>query len=557
MTLTEYRASLLRYLEDEKAFILEDIERDEQLSDEEKILKGLLLKDCRVIKKNGTTYEMTVSVNNSKLRPGDIISLSSLDTEKHITATIIENGFKTILISTSKALKEDIIYDIHVKQTVMLDVLINLIKRIDEGLPGAALLKILSGSVEPNKEGLGKLRHAEGNLPKNLNEKQHEACIRAFSRPNIYCVQGPPGTGKTDVLATIANAFSKEGKTVLIISNTHQAVNNALLKIKRSSASSYVVKLGNKLKSQSVEDVINIFESFNSYLSERKSRKHKLSEPGDIIGMTLQSAFFNMGIRLSGLNPSIVLVDEAGQMPLVEAAAIGTFGTGSIVFIGDDRQMPPIFHEKLQDDELSTSIFSFIARKFPAFRTTLNVTYRMNKEITQLVSSRFYEPYGIILEASEFSRNRKLSLEVKCDDLRIVNLLSSEESLLQIDVTTDDNCEDMNIEEARFIASLVNHAIQSGMDIRDMAIITPYRRQVRAIINCCSESLEKLPLIDTVERLQGEDVDLIIMSMCVSRREYFDSNKYFLLNPNRLNVMYSRAKKKVIVIAPKIFNSLI
>ena len=61
----------------------------------------------------------------------------------------------------------------------------------------------------------------------------------------------------------------------------------------------------------------------------------------------------------------------------------------------------------------------------------------------------------------------------------------------------------------------------------------------------------QLPLIDTVERLQGQDVELIIMSMCTTDRQYFEQNKDFLLNPNRLNVMISRAKSKVVIISSK------
>ena len=91
--------------------------------------------------------------------------------------------------------------------------------------------------------------------------------------------------------------------------------------------------------------------------------------------------------------------------------------------------------------------------------------------------------------------------------------------------------------------------------MKDVAVITPYRRQVRniraSIADCMGEDFE-MPLIDTVERLQGQDVDLIIISFCVSDPVFFNRNKDFLLNPNRMNVMLSRAKKKVVLIGSKI-----
>jgi len=58
-----------------------------------------------------------------------------------------------------------------------------------------------------------------------------------------------------------------------------------------------------------------------------------------------------------------------------------------------------------------------------------------------------------------------------------------------------------------------------------------------------------LPIIDTVERVQGLTVDLVIVSMCVSDVSYANSIAPFLLSPNRLNVALSRARTKAILVA--------
>jgi len=62
------------------------------------------------------------------------------------------------------------------------------------------------------------------------------------------------------------------------------------------------------------------------------------------------------------------------------------------------------------------------------------------------------------------------------------------------------------------------------------------------------------PIIDTVERLQGQDVDVIILSFSISDDAYYATQRSFLLNPNRLNVMISRAKQKVVIIKSDIVN---
>ena len=108
--------------------------------------------------------------------------------------------------------------------------------------------------------------------------------------------------------------------------------------------------------------------------------------------------------------------------------------------------------------------------------------------------------------------------------------------------------------KALFIAKLAKEAINNGFKINQFAIITPYRRQVKAIreavINAIGVTCNShLPLIDTVERLQGQDVDMIVLSTSITDPTYFSSQRDFILNLNRLNVMISRAKMKVVILS--------
>lgn len=555
MTFEAYKASLLDYLERQKAYIEQDIKDNARLSDDEKEEQGLLIRNAHILSHQGIEYEIFAAYNNTKLRAGDRVLLRMEGQNGFISAEVIENNLDRIAVSCSKTLEENATYRIEVVELMLVDTLISLIEKIEDGTPGSAFLEMLAGIEQPLKKGLSVLKLGSTRLSQTLNTQQREACIAVFNRPSIYCIQGPPGTGKTDVLANIALAFIKEQKQVLVLSKTHQSVNNALNKIAKMDVQAHIYKIGNILKAQELVDTIKNIESYSDYLSNAtKNAKKNTSLISDVIGMTLQGAYVNMGLRKSGVLPMVVLVDEAGQIPLVEAAAIGALKCGSIIFIGDDRQMPPIYHEKLQNDPLSTSIFSSLTKCFPDFKTVLTVTYRMNREITECVSRQFYEPYGVTLTASEFSADRRLVLETHSMDDRINDILGSEKSLIQLNVTTDAYCEDINIEEAKFIAELVKAATGAGLAVADIAVITPYRRQVNTIRAFCSQIMLDIPIIDTVERLQGQDVDLIIASMCVSSQLFFNANKAFILNSNRLNVMFSRAKKKVVVVASDVFN---
>ena len=530
MTLEEYKNQLLDYLKKEKELTERDIQAHKNLSDEDKVEQGYLIKGCRVSKEIDGCYELTAKENNTKLRAGDIVNITHNGSNGRIRATIIENYFNNISLSTTSILDKDIEYDIHVTEAVLLEPLIQLLNNIEDGSSGAMYLKELFQLEEPHETGYRTINVNTVDIPDRLNDAQRKSIEKVLACPSLFCIQGPPGTGKTDVLSTIAKNFSEKGKEVLIVSNTHQAVNNALNKIAQHKHLP-IVKIGESLKAQELSDNIQRARNYNDYLGTRP-RSRRRDEYGAIVGMTLHAAIINLGLRNSGFSPSIVLADEAGQIPLTFGAAIGTFGAGTNVFIGDDRQMPPIFHPDLVNEALSVSIFSHLTKIYPTFKTVLDTTYRMNTEITGYVSKNFYEPYGITLKS--FKRpvyNNSIEFISLTDDQKL-------------------NWRDYNPEEAKVAAEKALEYTRMSLEV---AVVTPFRKQVNCIRECVKNlftenGLSELPIVDTVERLQGQDVDVIIISTSVSDHDYYQTIQSFILEEHRLNVMFSRAKEKVIVV---------
>ena len=547
----DFRDAILDYLREEKSLYEEDIKRNYALSDAEKIEVGLLVKDATIINCQDEIYEMAVTDNYTKLRPGDLVSIMDNNTNKKYEATVIDNGTESMQFKCKHELDKESIFNIEVSEFVLLDSFIKLLEKMDESKPGAYFLEELSQLSKPKK--VNKLAASqidiEGLIPERLNTKQREACEAIAKLPSIYCIQGPPGTGKTDVLSCIATLFSENGFEVAIISKTHQAVNNALNKIRKYDDRGFVIKIGDELKGQELVDNVICCDTYRHYTEERSVLKKKADGRADIVGMTLQAAVINLGLMNRGFQPRVVIVDEAGQIPITEASILGASGAGTIVFIGDDKQMPPIYHEAQIKHELSISIFQHLCTLYPDYETSLQETYRMNKDITEVVSRNFYEPYGEHIYASEFSKYRNLELKSSND------VLSSENSIIIKNVSRESKWEENNPEEAEYIVTLIKEAIEAGMEINDIAVITPFRRQVRCIREAVKNVLnDDFPLIDTVERLQGQDVDLIIISFATTSPFYYPKVKGFLLNKNRLNVMISRAKKKVLILKSDIIN---
>lgn len=547
MTLEEFRDNLLKYLFVEKELGKEDAEKQKNMSREEKVENNLLLINVTIKSHEDDFYELNVPDNYSKLRAGDKVVISNEENSSVSEATVIDVFMDTLTISCDKELDDNATYSIEQKSPELLQTLISCLEGIYSGVPGAAFLRLLSGEekfelVDFLKVDIDDVPNFDS-IKKILNQEQLSAVCSMLEYPPIHVLQGPPGTGKTAVLAATAIATARMNREVVIIANTHHAVNNALQKIRSLDKKATVIKVGAILKSEELNDTILKFEKFNEYY-EYSYKNRKKKRTGHIIGMTIWGAITYLGLRHHAhFRPYISLVDEASLMPLSIATILGKTAP-SVCLFGDSRQMPPIFRPELEDNENSISILDYCTQKVEGVPViALHTTYRMNKTITDVVSKSFYEQHGIVLHSAEMvAYNQFDSPYLKNKGLN--------ESLVFMpsDISTE-NCNEENAGEADAVVEIVRELLNEGKNPEDIAVVTPFRKQVRLIRAKAIEVIrtEELPLIDTVERLQGQDVDCIILSFASSDEQYIESVRNFLFNPNRLNVMISRAKTKVLI----------
>ena len=556
MTMEDFRDNLLKYLFVEKKLEEDDAEKQKNMSREEKVENNLLLINVTIISNEDDIYELNVPDNYSKLRAGDKIIITNEDSSTGSEATIIDVYFDTLTISCDKELDINATYTIEQKSPELLQTLISCLEGIYSGVPGAAFLRLLSGeekfeTVDFLKVAIDDVPYFDG-IKHNLNEEQLSAVGSMLEYPPIHVLQGPPGTGKTAVLAATAIATAHMNREVVVIANTHHAVNNALQKIRSFDKKATIIKVGAALKSEGLDDTVLKFEKFSEYY-EYSYKNRKKKRTGHIIGMTIWGAITHLGLRHHAhFRPYISLVDEASLMPLSIATILGKTSP-SVCLFGDSRQMPPIFRPELESNENSISILDYCSQKVEGVPVkVLQTTYRMNEEICSFDSRNFYEPFGIKLISAESAKDRRFIVDASgCGDERIEEILWNGRSIDIINVSQESHQEE-NVEEALFAAQCAAVAMQRGIPSKDIAIITPFRKQVNAIRNAFKYLRwpeEDRPLVDTVERLQGQDVEMIILSFAVSDNAYFNQIKDFLLNRNRLNVMISRAKTKVLILA--------
>ncbi len=484
--------------------------------------------------------------NISKLRPGSAVFLEGngknfkLDVlEDNNDEIILEVGFGVGVIDKSldrlsgwqiNPAKVDI-RDIVKKTTILLSSNPSKFKYLSD---------IFTGTSFPEFDN-SRLNIADQLIAKStLNQSQQEAFKKAYAAKNYFLIQGPPGSGKTWLLAHLAVAFAKEGKKVLITANTHTAINNALQKCSALSGYPHVIKVGKKYQmenlNQNGSNVVNVTD-FRRADYDNNSR-------GIIVGATCYSPHTR---KLEFMDWDVILIDEAGQLSVTLAFAAMVKGE-QYIFIGDHKQLPPIVSGNKENIEFSTSIFEHLFQYAPG--VMLNVTYRMNKEINNFPSQAFYQN---TLQPHPDNENWRLN---------IPNNFGKHPEILDKELPEVLYCHyhpsnySISEYEANLISEFVEEYILQGVNPEEIAIITPFRQQVRQINKALSrlndyQSIKEKLFVDTVERIQGQERDVIIYSLVVSDPEKALHRPDFFFSPNRFNVAITRAKKKRIVVANK------
>lgn len=394
----------------------------------------------------------------------------------------------------------------------------------------------------------------------DLNETQLDAITKAELSKNYFLIQGPPGTGKSFLLAMHILDCILGKKKVIVVAPTHMAVNNLLIKVIEVAYNVYGTQIIEKLISDGIilkcgqshnaknlsirlvektyqiknKQYLNI-SSFNNWDEQWQDQNgNNIEAPlGFVIGMTPYSL---QSRRASGLKYDELVIDEAGQMT-IPIALMSLVKYDKIILAGDHKQLPPIISQNLQNKELNKSIFEHLIRPYNS--TMLNVSFRMNGEICDLVSDLFYEG-----KLKSYNRSQRLRIH------STEPLFAANNPIVFVDCQEEGKKTSNN--EAKKAIEIVIKYIELGIKAEDMAILAPFRAQCALIRKLLMKYLTKEQrdslVVDTVDRMQGQEREIILYSFTSGNVEYMNQMSDFLFNPNKLNVAFSRAKNKLILL---------
>ena len=505
----------------------------------QRVRQGYAIEGLQVNKLKGETLQMDCRINDSRFREGDLLVLHLGDPQGQDTIQgFLEYDDQTSIDVSMTGGKLFLLQD-HpsgwIADESMLDLssmFMDALDQVSDTIRGRDfILPLISGDLAPNVDYAHYERAWEAAQAEGLNDTQCEALANAYASDLAYLIQGPPGTGKTYLLAHLARLLAEDGYRVLVTALTHRAINNALNKIYQLDSALPVCKIGQKGAARDLHPPNYRYFAASAFAH---------AEHGYIVGGT---PFATRSQRLANVEFDVVIFDEASQITL-PLAIMGMLAGERYVFIGDERQLPPVVSSGATEIG-RTSIFGYLNGR--GYETMLDVTYRLNNELNAWPSRTFYE--NRLKPTPEAAVRR---LELGGDPGKWGFALSPERPAVFLDLGHR-NASVRSRQEAEVVVELIQSLLQAKIHPTQIGVVAPFRAQGRIICKLLrkvmpSEEALKELVVDTVERMQGQEREVVIVSMTTSNLAFAGRLAKFYFQPERLNVSITRPRTKLILV---------
>jgi predicted RecB family nuclease len=361
--------------------------------------------------------------------------------------------------------------------------------------------------------------------------------VAALDDSHLF-IQGPPGAGKTFTGSRVIVELIRRGHTVGISSNSHKAINNLLDAIVRHAQERGVAFRGLKKVTKGQSD-----QYFDGPLIDNVERSEEIVPGTPLIAGT---AWLFADLRLDQA-VDYLFVDEAGQVSLGHLVAMG-LAARNIVLLGDQMQLPqPIqgVHPGRSGESTLDYLLDGAATIAPERGIFLSDTWRMHPDVCGFISEAVYDG--------------KLRSAPRCAGQSLLLAPDAHAALQATGIrfwpVQHDECSQRSVEEAGEIRAIVDSllrqrwrdhkGVEAPITLDDILVVAPYNLQVRQLARTLPEGAR----VGTVDKFQGQEAAVVIVSMATSSGDYLPRDIEFLYSRNRLNVALSRAKCLAILVA--------
>ena len=361
--------------------------------------------------------------------------------------------------------------------------------------------------------------------------------IRAM-RETTLAIQGPPGAGKTTAASHAILALLRDGKRVAISSNSHKAIEKLM---------EDALALAAQTKQRVRATKIGGDESAAVFTKHGATRVGGIAEvklDGEDGAQLVGGTAWKLVDEIAVVQFDHLFVDEAGQVSLANLVGMAPCAK-NLVLLGDQMQLS----QPTQAAHPGQSGMSSLDYLLDPGQTTIRPeqgiflakTWRLHPKLCSFISGAFYED--------------RLTPEV-CTEKRVVRASTpgmAEAGLRFESVPHEENVQCSEVEAdaiEKVVAELLARelVLEDGtrrpLTASDILVVAPYNLQVRLLRKRLAASLK----IASVDKFQGQQAAVVILSMCASSGEGSPRGLEFLFSPNRLNVAISRAQCLAVVV---------
>ena len=361
-------------------------------------------------------------------------------------------------------------------------------------------------------------------------------------------LQGPPGSGKTYQASNAIIELLKKNKKIAVTANSHKVIHTLLERVENLAIKKKYTFKG--LKKGNPDDPDTFYDG--KFIKTDRNEKHYIDGLKDNKILLFAGTKYHLSHWYYQNKLDYLFVDEASQISVADLIALGGIAK-NIILIGDQMQLGQPT-QGTHPGESGYSVLDYLLEGKDTIPDDkgifLNKTYRLHPKINSFISENFYEDRLLVNQANinrkiEFKKNSIIKFE------GIHTILMNHEGRSQ-----------QSIEEFEIIKKIVDQLIgceftdfdqsKRKIDVDDILIVSPYNVQV----NFLKERLIKDIRCGTIDKFQGMEAPIVIISMTSSSVEDLPRNKKFFFNRNRLNVAISRAQcSSIILLNPRLLES--
>ena len=347
---------------------------------------------------------------------------------------------------------------------------------------------------------------------------------------SYVAVHGPPGTGKTYTAAhVITRLVAEYGWRIGVVAQSHAVVENLLQgTINAGIDPARVAKKGDR------HDVAW------QQISENEYAGFIGGTPGCVIGGTAWD--FANPSRVPPGSLDLLVIDEAGQFCLANTIAVAS-AAANLLLLGDPQQLPQV-SQGTHPEPVDGSALGWLVEDYRTLPTErgyfLDRTHRMHPAVCAPVSALAYE--GRLQSYDDVTAARRLD--------------GYPPGVHVVRVRHDGNATE-SPEEAEAIVAQIGALVGSAwttehgtrpLTSADVLVLAPYNAQVLLLRQRLAAAGFGDVRVGTVDKFQGAEAPVAIVSMTASSVEDIPRGIPFLLNRNRLNVAISRAQYSAVVV---------